>query len=41
MHSIGKVSNVNTADPDRILKFMNLAEYEDRRSIHENDDILV
>ena len=41
MHSTGKVSNVKTADPDQIIKFMNSTEYEDRRCIYENKDISV
>ena len=41
MHSTGKVSNMRTADPDQIIKFMNSTEYENRRCIYENEDILV
>ncbi len=41
MHSTGEVSNMKNMDPDIIIKFMNSTEYERRRCIYENDDILV
>lgn len=41
MHSTGKVSNMKTMDPDLIIKFMGATEYEERRCIYENEDVLV
>ena len=41
MHSTGKVSNRETMDPDFIIKALMSTEYESRRCIYENEDILV
>ena len=41
MHSTGKVSNMKKIDPDLIIKFMISTEYESRRCIYENEDVLV
>ena len=41
MHSTGEVSNMKKMDPDLIIKFMMSTEYESRRCIYENEDVLV
>ena len=41
MHSTGQVSNMKKMDPDLIIKFMMSTEYESRRCIYENEDVLV
>ena len=41
MHSTGEVSNMKNMDPDIVIKFMNSTEYESRRCIYENEDVLV
>ena len=41
MHSIGKVSNIKTMDPDFIIKAMQSTEYKGRKCICENEDVFV
>tara|TARA_B100001057_G_scaffold489447_1_gene575742 strand:+ start:139 stop:525 length:387 start_codon:yes stop_codon:yes gene_type:complete len=41
MHSSDEVSNMKTMDPDLIIKFMQSTNYEARRCIYENEDVLV
>ena len=41
MHSTGKVSSMKTMDPDLIIKFMQSTEYDNRRCVCENEDVLV
>ena len=44
MHSTGEVSNIRrlkNMDPHVVIKFINSTEYESRRCIYENKDVLV